>query len=92
MWVCCERSLASPNLAQWLAVCWLFIVLQQELCGCAAQRTLTCNPHSSHLLAVCCMSFVQAGNKSYVGALAYAPPGFLPNLENGAVISGGVLV
>jgi hypothetical protein len=30
----------------------------------------------------------QAGNKSYVGAVTYAPPGFLPGLENGAVISG----
>lgn len=44
----------------------------------------------SCLLTCCCVlaAVPQAGNKSYVGALAYAPPGFLPELENGAVISG----
>jgi hypothetical protein len=41
--------------------------------------------HDVLLCVGCCP---QAGNKSYVGALAYAPPGFLPELENGAVISG----
>jgi hypothetical protein len=41
--------------------------------------------HGACSLLVC----LQAGNKSYVGALAYAPPGFLPGLENGAVMSGG---
>jgi hypothetical protein len=30
----------------------------------------------------------QTGAKNYVGAVAYAPPGFLPGLPNGAIISG----
>jgi hypothetical protein len=30
----------------------------------------------------------QTGNTNYVVAVAYAPPGFLPGLDNGAVISG----
>lgn len=36
----------------------------------------------------CSLLNTLAGNKSYVGAVTYAPPGFLPGLENGAVISG----
>lgn len=57
----------------------------------AGAHTLT---HACNRLTKFCaaprLPHCQAGNKSYVGALAYAPPGFLPELENGAVVSGEV--